>query len=222
MDLVRLNKDLKNKNRIYQKGLVFLAIKTDHGQYLACDRNCGFAGEVFHAEHCEIVPEWQGLDQELIKLREEVAALTEERSLLLQQIERTIEEQPKPVALPLKVAEAINNCRAVGMSGIVILTNMEHIGQLFRDYGPQVRESLSVIREFTQQVIGGGQVLLEALVNGYTVEQPAEVKLINGLLKVIERWFSIPSHESNPGEDERELAQMIAEYVKGIYADQTA
>ncbi|RAV18862.1 hypothetical protein [Paenibacillus contaminans] len=215
MDLVRLNKDLRNKSRVYQKGLVFLAIKTDHGQYIACDRKCGFAGEVFHAEHCEIVPEWQGLDQELIKLREEVASLTEERSLLLQQIERTIDEQ-KLVELPREVAEIIDgfhrDCEIGRISKhqaylLLLSVNEENDHPIWKS-----------IRKFaTERPFD----YMSAIVNGYTVEQPAEVKLINGLLTVIEKWFSIPSHEINPGEDERELAEMIAKYVKGIYADQT-
>lgn len=95
--------------------------------------------------------------------------LLKERSELLQQIERTVDEQ-KPT-IPKKVAIAIGICKLAGMSGISIVTSMEHVQQLFRDYDQSILNALETIKSFAWHTIGGGQDLLAALVNGYTVEE---------------------------------------------------
>ncbi|MFD5020040.1 hypothetical protein ACFWMP_14150 [Paenibacillus sp. NPDC058367] len=95
----------------------------------------------------------------------------EDRVLLLQQIEQSIDTK---VELPLDVAAALNECRAAGLKGISIITNLNVIDQLFRDCGLVVLDSLRVIKRFIEQQ-DGGQLILTALVNDYTVATLGEL-----------------------------------------------
>ncbi|WP_135553291.1 hypothetical protein [Paenibacillus cymbidii] len=146
----------------------------------------------------ELLTEWKGKN----------AKLEEEKQQLLQTIERATEDH-KPVVLPREVAAAIETCRNAYLSAISIVTSMEHVSSLFRDYSTPVLDALTVIKDYAQKVIGGGENLLRALVNGYTVE-PTEEELQRDAIR---KWYQGALKRIKDGTDPDEFAKEAIEEV---------
>lgn len=129
------------------------------------------------------------------------------------------QQEPKLVVLPVKVAEAIEICKNAGLSSIAIITLMEHVSKLFRDYDGNVLDALTIIKEFAQQVIGGGQDLLSALANGYTVET-LESKIKAGVRKIYLQWLEYDS--STKEEDQEYFTQAVTDFVTQVIREEQA
>ncbi|GIO09714.1 hypothetical protein J31TS6_57420 [Brevibacillus reuszeri] len=149
-------------------------------------------------------------EQQYTAISTELLKTTTEKQLLQQEINDLVEE--KKVSLPHHVAIAIQICRDAGMSRIDIVTTMEHVSQLFRDYDKPVLEALTVIRDFARKTIGGGQDLLEALVNGYTIKESPQERIKRGVQEIYEKWTTIPT-SGDDREDGEDLADLISAFV---------
>lgn len=122
---------------------------------------------------------------DVMKHGKTIKKLEEEKAMLLQQIERTVDEQK--VELPREVAEAVSLCRSAGMSDLDIIKSLDVIPQLFRDYNSSVLNSLSVIHEYSKKLLCG-DLLLQALVKGYNIEPEPRDKV----KQFIEKWYGEP------------------------------
>ncbi|OKP97746.1 hypothetical protein [Paenibacillus sp. P46E] len=96
--------------------------------------------------------------------------LHEELSLLLQQIERSVDEHK--VKLPGDVVRAIENLRGVAnFSNFGIIHFIDRTEELKNQF---YIDNFNVLRKFTmldtRKYLGGCEVLLRALVNGYTAD----------------------------------------------------
>lgn len=79
--------------------------------------------------------------------------------------------------LPREVAEAIEHCKSAGIELVDIPPLLNVIGQLFRDYQPEVIKSLEVLQEYVTSPEDNRMNFLKAIVNGYEVEETPEEKL---------------------------------------------
>ncbi|WP_010501368.1 hypothetical protein [Paenibacillus elgii] len=113
------------------------------------------------------------------------------------------------------VAEAIITCSTAGLSRIDIVTQMGNVNMLFRDYDKSILDSLTVINKFSSKTVGGGQDLLVALVNGYTVKQELTLdeRLKEGVLEIIGEDFFAETEV---------LADKVTKFVQSLYAEQNA
>lgn len=116
------------------------------------------------------------------------------------------------VKLPRNVAEAIKVCESAGISKFGIVTLMERVSSLFRDYSKPVRDALVVIRDFAWRDVGGGDRFLAALVYGYEIEETPENHLEDDLVKMISTWLI--EEIRNPRDDNRILARRILERIE--------
>lgn len=148
-----------------------------------------------------------------------IASLEQERAALLWQIERTVDEQK--VELPRKVAEAIESCRTAGMSNMSIIKSLDVIPQLFRDYDSTVQSALIVILDFSRKLTAQ-DCLLDALVNGYTIEKTRDDRLREKMEEAYETWSETPSHGPDEfAQDRNELIDLMTAAVKQIYQTET-
>ncbi|MGW8823405.1 hypothetical protein ACWGNU_14890 [Paenibacillus lautus] len=147
----------------------------------------------------------------LAKHAQDLIELRNDKAMLLQQIERSLYEQK--VELPVDVAISLGYCREAGMSNMHIIASLDVIPQLFRDYCSSVLNSLTVIRDYSKK-LGSDDRLLEALVNGYTIEQTPAEKLtakVEGLLK---EWFDPDGSLS--AEHIHQVTQQIVEHAEEL------
>lgn len=153
------------------------------------------------------------LCKRLVDLEVGTKELELENGLPLASLERGMLDH-QPVVLPKEVAEAITTCRRV-MSGIQIVTSLDNINQLFRDYDNSILQALEVIKHFAQQVVSGGQDLMSGLVNGYTVEQAADpIKTVAGMLNI---WSDAEYLNGVSVDEQNEaFAKEIIDFVEGI------
>lgn len=142
-------------------------------------------------------------------------------------LERELEaaRDAKKVVLPREVAEAIAVCKQYEMSEYGILCNINTIPQHFRDFPENVLNALKKIRSFTHEITRaeteetGTEVLLEALVNGYTVEEPAdEESTIEDILK--DRFLSMFAHYNvAAGISHESLTSVLLFNIRDVLAD---
>lgn len=175
-----------------------------------------------HLNRIEVLEEGnKGLCNDLKRAYEEIykqkrACEAEREARLLAEARLEIAESDhQPVVLPKEVAEALDTCKLV-MSGIQIVSNLDVIGHLFRDYPVTVIDALWKIKHFAQQVIGGGQDLMSALVNGYTVDSPEDAA-ISEVADMLNKWTDEDYvNKGSIGEENREFAKEIIERVKAF------
>ena len=130
----------------------------------------------------------------------------------LEQLE--VESKVEKVPLPKEIAEAINVCEEAGISKFGIITLMDRVSSLFRDYSKPVLDALTVIRDYAWRNIGGGDRLLNALVNGYTVEEPTvEDKLLARIEGRLIRY------NTSSGVPLKTLAAVILHEVREVLAE---
>lgn len=144
---------------------------------------------------------------EIERILDERDQLLEERNVLLQQIERTLDEQ-KP-AIPRDVAAAIeatwgkyeNNSNPKH----IVLTNWRYLDDLAPD-------KKHVLQRFA---IENPLVYMSALVNGYTVEQSPDELLRTGIKEVIDKWDEETGHGVFPRQPF--LPDRITDFVQSVY-----
>lgn len=135
-----------------------------------------------------------------------IKELEKERFMLLQQIERAVDEQK--VELPREVAEAIEDFRKDGNDVDYIIRN------LTKSVGPIGTPSrrLQTLKDFASE--NRGYDLIMALINGYTIEPTPSEKLaakVEGLLK---EWFDPDGSLS--AEHIHQATQQIVEHAEEL------
>ncbi|MBO9596757.1 MAG: hypothetical protein J7559_02880 [Cohnella sp.] len=150
--------------------------------------------------------EYTAIRQELLQRREEVAELTRERDMLLQQIERTLDEQ-KPVVLPREVCDSLDEAKAHN-------DNIDYLAWLIaqEDSSGDGYEWLKLLR--TRANDGSFLELVDALRYGYTVEEP-EVSLEGELADIVHHWRKdMQKNYLDDAKSDRLLAARILDRIK--------
>jgi len=202
LDLIKINKDVPVGFGRVLEGTLLLAELSDDGSQYFVDDGSHLQGLMLHASHCNIVPQWKELQRE--------------RQLLLRQIERTIDEQRKP-ELPREVVASIGN--VVGRTLYLdrhefeLLTDWSHLETHFKsDY--------VVLNAFYKS---NPVVYVDALVNGYTVEQTNEErfegKMRHFLKPTIMDWLQATPVGNDLDTDAAELVRQIMILVKRMHAE---
>lgn len=141
---------------------------------------------------------------DLSRHAKELAALRQERQMLLETIEKAAGEQ-QLVELPREVAKAIEFLRDGGISDFGIVALSDQTPMLGRDYSAETIEHLRKIRSYPL-----GDKILKALVNGYTIEKTPEERLFNEIEEIILDWHEAPRGEVSV------LTQRIVDHLKSI------
>lgn len=132
------------------------------------------------------------------RLKSDIQALKEQLKLPWNQSEN--------VVLPKEVAEAIEGIRHSkdGITEYGIL-------RIFTESGfyKNARDALNKMH-----IVNSYSVLMQALVNGYTIEEPA-ITAIDEVADLIQKWTNDPTFEDEVQEC-RNLAALIINYVEGI------
>ncbi|GIO57968.1 DUF1642 domain-containing protein [Paenibacillus cineris] len=124
---------------------------------------------------------------DLAKHAQTIVDLQDEKLRLQQEVDRARDKQK--VELPREVAEAIEQLKNADLSSFGIMHFIDHISEVKNH---QWHQPLRVLRKFTfldtNQYTGGCELLMNALVNGYTVEPTARDKV----KQLIEKWYTDP------------------------------
>jgi len=167
------------------------------------------------------------LYQELLQRREEVAELMREREQLRRELAEV--REAKKVMLPREVAEAVENLRNCDFSDYGIIIESHVISSIMK-WPLGIAKSLKTIRKFTYQNTGedavgdsGADLLLKALVNGYTIEEPQTFqtnrKLDHSEIRAIRRWYEGALLREKDGTDPdgfaKEAIEEVALYLGG-------
>lgn len=168
------------------------------------------------------------LTDEILHLQSKVEHyenLIQQKNKKLAQLQTEFAEarEAKKVPLPREVADAIEICEKAGLGKFGIVTLMERVSSLFRDYSKHVIESLTIIREYVWRNVGGGETFMKALVNGYTVEQPQTFmtsrKLDESEIRAIRNWYQGALKRMEDGYDPdgfaKEAVEEVALYLGG-------
>lgn len=158
--------------------------------------------EAIERELHEVVAKFGQSKRNVDRLTENVTQLQREREAM-------------KVALPKEVAEAIECCKNAGLNSFGIITSMERVSSLFRDYSSPVLVALTVIRNFAWTV--SGQRLLFSLVNDYTVEKTKEDRLREGIKKAL---VDLELFTENPMSKQIEhLTSIVTDFVTEFMAE---
>lgn len=142
---------------------------------------------------------------ELLRLKEELSKLQEDNSALLQQIERTVNEQ-EPVILPWEVVDAIQSFLNDGYDFDHIIKCLLTIPA--EDDFPRLKS----IRDYASKY---GYEFICALANGY-IEQSSRERLQEKVEELINQWYDTPETDAGLDADIRQLAAKIVEQAKQI------
>lgn len=144
-------------------------------------------------------------------IKESFETMTEEKQLLQEEINQLV--SGKKVALPSEVANAIERCEQQGMTRYGIVANLQNINQLFRDYPQDLLDDLRTIRQFAADKFWtNSDILMAALVNGYTIEETPQDRIKRGVQAIYEEWTTIPT-SGNDQKDGADLAERITKFV---------
>ncbi|WP_256846873.1 hypothetical protein [Paenibacillus sp. Pae108] len=140
-----------------------------------------------------------------------IEELEKERYILLQQIERSIEGQSKEIpVIPLEVAEAIIWFRKSPYS------NSDFAKWFWRDIEYDDNKHTRALKHYIKA--GNGDKLLQALVNGYTIEQvldePSHDEKLKACIEDAIKDWQAP-HNFKLG-----ISTVIANRVKEFFAEQ--
>jgi regulator of replication initiation timing len=180
----------------------------------------------------------QAKDAEIERLTDNVAQLYKEKGELSAEIEhlralvveRTKDEQrmfeecetlraawlelekqvPKKVVLPKEVAQAIEHYRSPQMN----FTLKSFARLMFREVENDDNKWTITLKTFVHKE-GKGGLLMEALVNGYTVEQTKEDRLREGITFVYEDWCNCDRMYDGT----KELIERITDFVTKFNAE---
>jgi len=134
------------------------------------------------------------------------------------------------VPVPREVAGAIDRLRQADISDFAIIALSDKTTTLVRDYPKEILEDLRLVRSFTfnntqPDAIGetGADILLKALVNGYTVEVPQTFetsrKLTADEIREVRRWYQGSlrriEDKTDPDEFAKEAIEEVALYLGG-------
>ncbi|PAD73944.1 hypothetical protein [Paenibacillus campinasensis] len=142
---------------------------------------------------------------DLARHARELVELKEERTTLLQKIERAVDEDAKKVELPREVAEAIEDFRKDGHDVDYIMRNLVKAS-------PDRTRRLQILQDFS---LSRGSELIMALINGYTVEQTPGKRLHAKVEELIYSWLDSPVDEAGAEEIHR-LADRIVEQAQEL------
>ncbi|MFM1655546.1 DUF1642 domain-containing protein [Brevibacillus sp. B_LB10_24] len=177
--------------------------------------------------HCTTFP----LYQEVLQLREEVAALTKHNEYLVKRVEsqdkaifkwekawekerdekRMLQEEinkivaQEKVEIPREVAEAIEQVRDKGWR------NYDVIRCIFHQVVSRYERQMKSIRKYGEN-FDSFDKLISALVFGYTIEQTAAERIKRGIQDIYEKWTSCPSKDDDQA-DGADLAERISNFV---------
>lgn len=145
-------------------------------------------------------------------LKRQIDELQNEKRRLQQEVDDAMNVHK--VELPREVAEAIEDLRNADLSGFGIMHFIDHISEVknHRWHGP-----LRVLRKFTfldtNQYTAGCELLMNALVNGYTIEQTPSEKLHTKVEELIFNWIGCLDVDE---EEVHRLADRIVERAEEI------
>lgn len=155
--------------------------------------------------------QYEQLKKQLRFAQESALGAVEERQLLQKEINSIVED--KKVALPRGVAEAIERCERAGMTKYGIVANLQIIPYLFRDYPQEVLDDLKTIKQFASgKAWMNVDILMSALVNGYSIEETTQERIKRGVQAIYEEWTTIPT-SGNDQADGVDLAERISTFV---------
>ncbi|MDU5949413.1 MAG: hypothetical protein E6Z15_20400, partial [Paenibacillus macerans] len=137
---------------------------------------------------------------DLSRHAKELAALRQERQMLLETIEKATREQ-KPMELPREVVEALQSFFDDGY-------DIDHIVKCLLRISPgDGFPRLESIREYA---VAHGYEFICALAYGYTAEKTPEERLSNEIEEIILDWHEAPRGEVSV------LTQRIVDHLKSI------
>lgn len=168
------------------------------------------------AEYNELKRKLEQANREKELLKEEINELIQERKTLLEQIERTVDE--RKVQLPRKVAEALDWHKKKGW----VYWEYQVISRLFNENITD--QAVLDLRNYIQDSWNDRFIkLLDALVNGYTVEEEQEFitnrKLDASEIREIRKWYKGALLRMEDGTDPdgfaKEAIEEVALYLGG-------
>ena len=155
--------------------------------------------------------QYEQLKNQLQFAQESAVSAVEERQLLQEEINAILAD--KKVILPRGVAEAIERCEREGMTKYGIVANLQIIQYLFRDYPREILDDLQTIKQFAaERAWTNVDILMLALVNGYTIEESPQERIKRGVQEIYEKWTTVPT-TGDDKEDGEDLADLISAFV---------
>lgn len=158
------------------------------------------------AEYNEVVQQKNKAIDDLAKHAQTIVDMQKEKLRLQNEVDQAMRYKAE---VPLNVANAIKSFRTDGRDNDYILK------YLTRDHsnGPgRPSNRLVTLRNYSNE--NGGN-LIQALVNGYTVEQSPEERLQEKIEELIQEWYCTPSVE-DLAKGVKPLASRIVEQAKQL------
>lgn len=165
------------------------------------------------AEYNEILQQRDKAIDDLAKYAQELAELKSERQMLLETIEKAAGER-KLVELPLKVVDAIEYLKQFGTKNMLAMILRGQVTGWVLGNNPKRELAITILRshEFGD--------ILNALVNGYTVEKTAEKttkeQLKEKVVALIDEWYNSSVTDAGYEAEIQQLADRIVEHAKQL------
>jgi hypothetical protein len=170
-----------------------------------------FSGELVPQEHCILLPKEKAYSEK---------EWNDMENYYLKELDEAREEKKIPV--PQEVAEAIEKARNQNAK-FSILSNFNLLDAVNRALRCNWHggNCISVIATWISGDMAKRDILLKALVNGYTIEETKEERINKGLKELVETWLDEDSLGSN-SKDADQLSTRIKGFVQGVYAESTS
>ncbi|AIQ54541.1 hypothetical protein [Paenibacillus sp. FSL R7-0331] len=137
-------------------------------------------------------------------------------SLVSQRNELEVERNGKKrVKLPKEIVEALQICATAGLKGTRLISYLPVTNQLFIDFDRIVIESLDKIRDFCFKDSNEPDLILKAMVYGYTSvpEKNGLKEYRNEVTRIIQKWWNtIPPADGK--HDPERLTDQIFDYLQ--------
>jgi hypothetical protein len=199
-------------DRVIKLGDIFEASIQKKGAFLQADGTLGYLLSYDDCKRIDLIALYQEAHQELLQRREEVKELMAEKEILLQQIERTLDEQqPLKVQLPKEVADAIEYVKKNNKLGFIY--DLDGIKRAFETLG----DPYGIVWRYANHSRAQMILYFNALVNDYTVEETDADRIKRGVKAIVDGWLVSGFVFKNP-KDEADLLQRITELVQGFYS----
>lgn len=161
------------------------------------------------SEYNEILKQRDKAIDDLAKYAQELAELKSDRQMLLETIEKAAGER-KLVELPLKVVDAIEYLKQFGTKNMLAMILRGQVTGWVLGNNPKRELAITILRshEFGD--------ILNALVNGYTIEKTAEDRLKEKVVALIDEWYNSSETDAGYEAEIRQLADRIVEHAKQL------
>ena len=167
--------------------------------------------ELMQMDHKELAKRYLNMQSAAYLFRKEADRLQADREMLLQQIERTVNEREQ-VVLPLEVAEALNKAMTKYADELDYLA--WHIA---RDHAPFDDEYMEILRD---RASGNSFFeLIDAIRYGYTVATSPKSTLEDDIYRMIKQWQDDFDEDVTVEQDEMNIARRITEHVRKVFDD---